>query len=200
MRKEITATKSGLDDFYKRFAKDALKISRLLRDFRTDHESFQTAVNEHPKPLVETAILYSKAAIFDRLTEILTTRIKSNVTMVIPDPTDIPIKAIAKVKQQAKITIISKIDEVANKNIIDEIRSTDTLGRIKIRKIGMQDMIGYSEYLAFDIDGGEEMLIAFKDETEKDWVGVLSQADGFKNVIIGETLGRQALSISRDLK
>ncbi|MHA1211148.1 MAG: helix-turn-helix domain-containing protein [Candidatus Heimdallarchaeota archaeon] len=200
VRKEITATKSGLDDFYKRFAKDALKISKLLRDFRTDHESFQTAVNEHPKPLVETAILYSKAAIFDRLTEILTTRIKSNVTMVIPDPTDIPIKAIAKVKQQAKITIISKIDEVANKNIIDEIRSTDTLGRIKIRKIGMQDMIGYSEYLAFDIDGGEEMLIAFKDETEKDWVGVLSQADGFKNVIIGETLGRQALSISRDLK
>ena len=64
----------------------------------------------------------------------------------------------------------------------------------------MQDMQGYSHYIASDRDGGEEMLIAFLDETEKEWVGVLSTSDGFKNVIIGETLGRQALSISRELK
>ncbi len=200
VRKEITAVKSGLDDYYKRFAQDAMKIAKLLSDFRSDHDSLQEAVKVHPRPLIETAILYSKDAIFERLKEILTTRIKSNVTMVIPDPADIPTKVIAKIKQQAKVTIISKIDEVANKGIIDEIKASDALGRIKIRKIGMQDMVGYSEYLAFDIDGGEEMLIAFKDETEKDWVGILSQSDGFKNVVIGETLGRQALSISRELK
>ncbi|HUT81259.1 MAG TPA: helix-turn-helix domain-containing protein [Candidatus Bathyarchaeia archaeon] len=200
VRKEITSVKSGLDDYYKRFGQDAMKIAKLLSDFRSDHDSLQNAVKVHPRPLIETAILYSKDAIYDRLTEILTTRIKSNVTMVIPDPTDIPTKIIAKVKPQAKVTIISKIDEIANKAIIDEIKATDALGRIKIRKIGMQDMVGYSEYIAFDIDGGEEMLIAFKDETEKEWVGVLSQSDGFKNVIIGETLGRQALSISRELK
>ncbi|MBN1328470.1 MAG: hypothetical protein JXA54_03250 [Candidatus Heimdallarchaeota archaeon] len=200
VRKEITAVKSGLDEYYKRFAQDAMKIAKLLSDFRTDHDSLQNAIKVHPRPLIETAILYSKDAIFERLTEILTTRIKSNVTMVIPDPLDIPTKVIAKVKTQAKVTIISKIDEIANKGIIDEIKAADSLGRIKLRKIGMQDMVGYSEYLAFDIDGGEEMLIAFKDENEKEWVGILSQSDGFKNVVIGETLGRQALSISRELK
>jgi sugar-specific transcriptional regulator TrmB len=200
VRKEIETVRGGLDGFYKRFARDAVKISETLREFRDQHQALQTVVKEFPRPRIETTILYSKEAIFERLSEIITTRIKSNVTMVIPDPTDIPTKAIAQVKQHVKITIISKIDEVGNKAIIDEIKASDTIGRIKIRKIGMQDMIGYSEYLAFDIDGGEEMLIAFKDETEKDWVGVLSTADGFKNVVIGETLGRQALSISRELK
>ncbi|NHJ40727.1 MAG: hypothetical protein FK731_11910 [Asgard group archaeon] len=200
VRKEIEATTGGLDNFYKRFARDAVKIADTLREFRDQHQALQTSVKEHPKPRVETAILYSKDAIIERLDEILTERVKSNVTMVVPDPTDIPIKTIAKVKQHVKVTIISKIDEISNKAIIDELKATDTLGRIKMRKIGMQDMIGYSEYVAFDIDGGEEMLIAFKDETEKDWVGILSTSDGFKNVVIGETLGRQALSISRELK
>ncbi len=200
VRKEIEAVKGGFDDYYKRFAKDALKISRLLQDFKTQHESLLNGVVIYPRPKIETAILYSKDAIFDRLDDMLTERIKSNVTMVIPDPTDIPTKTLGKVKAQAKMTIVSKIDEIANKNIIDDIKASDALERVKIRKIGMQDMVGYSEYIAFDRDGGEEMLIAFKDETEKDWVGVLSTSDGFKNVVIGETLGRQAMSISRELK
>jgi len=200
VRKEIEAVKGGFDDYYKRFAKDALKISKLLMDFRSQHDSLLNAVVVYPRPKIETAILYSKDAVFHRLDDMLTDRIKSNVTMVIPDPTDIPTKTLGKVKAQAKMTIISKIDEIANKNIIDDIHTSDELGRTKIRKIGMQDMVGFSEYIAFDRDGGEEMLIAFKDETEKDWVGILSTSDGFKNVVIGETLGRQALSISRELK
>lgn len=200
VRNEIETTKGSLDNFYKRFVKDAVKIADTLREFRDQHQALQTTVKEYPRPRIETAILYSKAAIMERLDEIMTERIKSNVTMVVPDPTDIPTKTIAKVKQHVKVTIISKIDEIGNKAIIDELVAADTLGRIKIRKIGMQDMIGYSEYMAFDIDGGEEMLIAFKDEIEKDWVGILSTSDGFKNVVIGETLGRQALSISRELK
>ncbi len=200
VRKEIEAVKGGFDDFYKRFAKDALKISKLLMDFRSQHENLLNAVIVYPRPKIETAILYSKDAVFHRLEDMLTERIKSNVTMVIPDPTDIPTKTLGKVKAQAKMTIISKIDEIANKNVIDDIHASDALGRVKIRKIGMQDMVGFSEYIAFDRDGGEEMLIAFKDETEKDWVGILSTSDGFKNVVIGETLGRQALSISRELK
>ena len=200
VRKEIEAVKGGFDDYYKRFAKDALKISKLMMDFRSQNEAFQETVSTYPRPLVETAILYSKDAIFDRLEDMLTTRIKSNVTMVIPDPTDIPTKILGKVKAQAKMTLISKIDEISHKTIIDEIKASDELGRTKIRKIGMQDMQGYSRYIAFDRDGGEEMLIAFLDETENEWVGVLSTSDGFKNVIIGETLGRQALSISRELK
>ncbi|MHA1243799.1 MAG: hypothetical protein ACTSP7_04400, partial [Candidatus Heimdallarchaeota archaeon] len=200
VRKEIEAVKGGFDDYYKRFAKDALKISKLMMDFRSQNEAFQETVSTYPRPLVETAILYSKDAIFDRLEDMLTTRIKSNVTMVIPDPTDIPTRILGKVKAQAKMTLISKIDEITHKTIIDEIKASDELGRTKIRKIGMQDMQGYSRYIAFDRDGGEEMLIAFLDETEKEWVGVLSTSDGFKNVLIGETLGRQALSISRELK
>ncbi|MHA1154545.1 MAG: helix-turn-helix domain-containing protein [Candidatus Heimdallarchaeota archaeon] len=200
VRKEIEAVKGGFNDYYKRFSKDSLKISQLLRAFKSQNESFQTTVTTYPRPNIETALLYSKDAIFDRLDDMLTERIKSNVTMVIPEPTDIPTKTLGKVKAQAKMTIISKIDEVSNKNIIDEIKASDELGRAKIRKIGMQDMQGYAEYIAFDRDGGEEMLIAFKDETEKDWVGILSTSDGFKNVVIGETLGRQALSISRELK
>jgi sugar-specific transcriptional regulator TrmB len=200
VRKEIEAVKGGFDDYYKRFAKDSLKISKLLMDFRSQHDSLLNAVVVYPRPKIETAILYSKDAVFHRLEDMLTERIKSNVTMVIPDPTDIPTKTLGKVKSQAKMTIVSKIDEVANKNIIDDIHASDELGRTKIRKIGMQDMVGFSEYIAFDRDGGEEMLIAFKDETEKDWVGILSTSDGFKNVVIGETLGRQAMSISRELK
>jgi sugar-specific transcriptional regulator TrmB len=200
VRKEIEAVKGGFDDYYKRFAKDALKISQLLMDFKSQHETLLNAVVIYPRPKIETAILYSKDAVFHRLDDMLTERIKSNVTMVIPDPTDIPTKSIGKVKAQAKMTIVSKIDEVANKNIIDDIKAVDDLGRTKIRKIGMSDMVGFSEYIAFDRDGGEEMLIAFKDETEKDWVGILSTSDGFKNVVIGETLGRQAMSISRELK
>lgn len=200
VRKEIEAVKGGFNDYYRRFSKDSLKISQLLMEFKSQNEAFQTTVITYPRPKVETAIIYSKDAIFDRLDDMLTKRIKSNVTMVIPDPSDIPTKTLGKVKAQAKMTIISKIDEVSNKNIIDEIKATDELGRAKIRKIGMQDMQGYAEYIAFDRDGGEEMLIAFKDETEKDWVGILSTSDGFKNVVIGETLGRQALSISRELK
>lgn len=200
VRKEIEAVKGGFNDYYKRFSKDSLKISQLLMEFKSQNEAFQTTVATYPRPKIETAILYSKEAIFDRLDDMLTKRIKSNVTMVIPDPTDIPTKTLGKIKAQAKLTIISKIDEVSNKNIIDEIKASDALGRAKIRKIGNQDMQGYAEYIAFDRDGGEEMLIAFKDETEKDWVGILSTSDGFKNVVIGETLGRQALSISRELK
>ena len=200
VRKEIEAVKGGFDDYYKRFARDALKISRLIMDFKSQHESLLNAVVIYPRPKIETAILYSKDAVFDRLDDMLTERIKSNVTMVIPDPADIPTKTLDRVKAQAKMTIISKIDEIANKNIIDDIKASDELERTKIRKIGMQDMVGFAEYIAFDRDGGEEMLIAFKDETDKDWVGILSTSDGFKNVVIGETLGRQALSISRELK
>ncbi len=200
VRKEIEAVKGGFDDYYKRFARDALKISRLIMDFKSQHESLLNAVVIYPRPKIETAILYSKDAVFDRLDDMLTERIKSNVTMVIPDPADIPTKTLGRVKAQAKMTIISKIDEIANQNIIDAIKASDELERTKIRKIGMQDMVGFAEYIAFDRDGGEEMLIAFKDETEKDWVGILSTSDGFKNVVIGETLGRQALSISRELK
>ncbi len=200
VRKEIEAVKGGFNDYYNRFSKDSLKISQLLMEFKSQNEAFQTTVTTYPRPKIETAILYSKDAIFDRLDDMLTLRIKSNVTMVIPEPSDIPTKTLGKVKAQAKMTIISKIDEVADKNIIDEIKASDALGRAKIRKIGMQDMQGFAEYIAFDRDGGEEMLIAFKDETEKDWVGILSTSDGFKNVVIGETLGRQALSISRELK
>jgi len=200
VHKEIEAVKGGFDDYYKRFAKDALKISRLMMEFKTQNEAFQETIMTYPKPLIETAILYSKDAIFDRLEDMLTERIKSNVTMVIPDPTDIPTKTLGKVKDQAKMTLISKIDEINHKTIIDEIKASDSLGRTKIRKIGMQDMQGYAQYIAFDRDGGEEMLIAFMDETEKEWVGILSTSDGFKNVVIGETLGRQALSISRELK
>ena len=200
VRKEIESVKGGFNDYYNRFSKDALKISQLLKEFKNQNEAFQTDVSTYPRPIVETAILYSKDAVFDRLDDMLTQRIKSNVTMVIPDPIDIPTKTIGKVKPQAKMTIISKIDEINHKSIIDEINAVDSIGRTKIRKIGMQDMVGYSEYIAFDRDGGEEMLIAFKDETEKEWVGILSKSDGFKNVVIGETLGRQALSISRELK
>jgi len=200
VRKEITTTKGSLDEYGKRFAKDAARIAKLLLEFRSQHENLLATVSDYPRPSIETAILYSREAIFARLNEILTTRIKSNVTMVIPDPTDIPTKTIAKVKPQAKITIVSKIDEVAHKAIIDELRASDALQRIKIRKISTQDLQGLSEYIAFDIDGGEEMLIAFKDDKENDWVGILSRAEGFKNVVIGETLGRQAMSISRELK
>ncbi|NHJ86542.1 MAG: hypothetical protein FK734_13840 [Asgard group archaeon] len=200
VRKEIETVKGGFDSYYKQFERGALKITRLMLDFKNQHESLLNTVIVYPRPLIETALLYSKDAVFDRLEDMLTERIKSNVTMVIPDPKDIPTKTLAKVKAQAKITVISKIDEISNKNIIDQMKADDALGRIKIRKIGMQDMMGLTEYIAFDRDGGEEMLIAFKDETEKDWVGVLSTSDGFKNVVIGEILGRQALSISRELK
>ncbi|MHA1125699.1 MAG: helix-turn-helix domain-containing protein [Candidatus Heimdallarchaeota archaeon] len=200
VRKEIEAVKGGFNDYYKRFSRDALKISTLMMQFKKQNEAFQETVSTYPRPIVETAILYSKDAVFDRLDDMLTHRIKSNVTMVIPDPTDIPTKTLGKVKDQAKMTLISKIDEINHKSIIDDIKASDALGRTKIRKIGMQDMQGYSQYIAFDRDGGEEMLIAFKDETENEWVGILSKSDGFKNVVIGETLGRQALSISRELK
>jgi sugar-specific transcriptional regulator TrmB len=200
VRKEIESVKSSLHQYYDRFSKDSLKISSLLNEFRKQNEAFHETMTTYPRPTVETAILYGKAAVFHRLNDMLSTRIKSNVTMVIPDPTDIPTKILPEVKAQAKMTIISKIDEVANKGIIDEIKAGDALQRIKIRKIGQQDMAGYSQYIAFDRDGGEEMVIAFKDESMNDWVGILSKSDGFKNVVIGETLGRQALSISRELK
>ncbi|MEA2071079.1 MAG: hypothetical protein U9O98_07290, partial [Asgard group archaeon] len=200
VKKEIISVRDSLNDFYERFKDDSTRIASLLREFRKQNEAFQTAVIEYPKPLIETALIYSKDAVFARLQDMLTERIKSSVTMVIPDPTDIPINTLEKVKSHAKMTIISKIDEVNNKDIIDNIKSVDHLGRTKIRKIGLQDMIGYSEYIAFDRDGGEEMLIAFRDETENEWVGILSTSDGFKNVVIGETLGRQALSISREIR
>ncbi len=109
VRKEIEAVKGGFDDYYKRFARDALKISKLLQNFKTQHESLLNGVVIYPRPKIETALLYSKDAVFDRLDDMLTERIKSNVTMVIPDPTDIPTKTLGKVKAQAKMTIVSKI-------------------------------------------------------------------------------------------
>ena len=60
-----------------RFAKDALKISRLLMDFKSQHETLLNAVVIYPRPKIETAILYSKDAVFHRLDDMLTDRIKS---------------------------------------------------------------------------------------------------------------------------
>ena len=124
----------------------------------------------------------------------------SNVILVIPNPLLLPIEHLMSINPQARITLISKIDEIKDKDIIDTIMSFDSSERTKIRKIGQQDLNNYGEYIACDIDGGKKMLFAFKDNFDYDWTGIYSITSGFKNTIIGETLGRQALSISRELR
>ncbi|MHA1167056.1 MAG: helix-turn-helix domain-containing protein [Candidatus Hodarchaeales archaeon] len=164
MDNNIATVKNGMKDFSNKFKTQANALNSALKDQEIAVSELRDYISSSDAPDVDTAYIIGKKAVLTYI-EAMIQRIKTSMTLVIPDPADIPFDALLSCKPRFRLNIISDFDLIKNTDeLVKLVSSRDTVKLRQLRKgEGSKAREMYTQelsaYLSCSRDG-EEVIVA----------------------------------------
>jgi hypothetical protein len=148
-------------------------------------EDFERIVKEFQFPTVTSLPLIGSGAALHTLDYYLSD-FKASVTLLIPNPKDIPMKMISETKRPKRVTVASMfdLDNPQEKDLVKKLIEQDnvTVRRLEpeqYRGTGGVGDTGYPLYMAADRDAEEIFIGAYDFENKAEFAGMVSQNHSF---------------------
>lgn len=177
---QITAVQNSLGEYNAKYKEVTGKVSEPTSELAKLLGSLQGEVEGTETPKINTSYIVGKEPITQFITDFIS-RIKSKATLLVPSITYINDEAILALPRTRQITIISYIDEVANKDWIEKMHNATpniTLRSIQTRATGgsLPDFIGIEREQ-------EEILLGTIDDSADDYVAIVSSSTYFVKIL-----------------
>ncbi|OLS26397.1 MAG: hypothetical protein HeimC3_09470 [Candidatus Heimdallarchaeota archaeon LC_3] len=168
----------------------------ILNPKITIMEDFEKIVNNFNYPKITSLPVVGRGAALETLNHYLSD-FKAHVTLLTPDPKDIPVDKIFQLTKLSKrITVASMFDmddptekEIIKKLVEQENVIVRNLDKSQYRGTGGVGGVGYPQYIAADRDGEEIFFGAHDLENKAEFAGMVSQ-----NLSYIEFIGKVILS------
>ncbi|MHA2334307.1 MAG: helix-turn-helix domain-containing protein, partial [Candidatus Hodarchaeales archaeon] len=107
--RNVDTVKSSMKDYSNKFKEQTTGLNAVLKEQEIAVSELKEKILATETPDVDTAYIIGKKAILNYI-EIMIQRMKSSLTLVIPDPVDIPVQAIKDSKPHHRISVVSSFD------------------------------------------------------------------------------------------
>ena len=148
-------------------------------------------------PMIQTTHVVGKSSIVQYVTDMIS-RVKSKMTILVPSISMIDTSKILALPMTSQITIVSHIDEVSDKDWIEQMHGAKA--NVTLRTLTEQ---GFGAQLPDFIGGereGEEIVIGTLDEGNKDYVAIASNSENFVKIFGSQIISEYSRGRSRQLQ
>jgi len=191
---ELSILETELSDYASKFKELTLSNEEIFKNHLFSLEKLSSLVTDTKHPIVQTAPIVSKEATINYIRSMFS-RMKSGITILMPNIDDIPVDLILASKTTQRINIVSIVDINTHKDFLKNVFQKPN---VKVKSVDPQKFVGVEGYLAADRDG-EEVLIGIK-EDQGGIVSIASESDAFISLMGKIVLGDYFLARSREIQ
>ena len=165
----------GNDGFTKDFQTTVTSGLEILTPKITIMEDFERIVNEYTYPKITSLPVIGSGSALATFDHYLSD-FKASVTLLIPNPDDIPVEAIGKTKRPKRVTVAStfNLNDPREKEIARKLIEQDNVTVRQLEK-SQTTASGYLQYLSADRDSEETFFGAYDQENKAEFAGMVSQ-------------------------
>jgi hypothetical protein len=187
----LIAGNKGFSSDLQKTVSDGLAI---LEPKITIMEDFERIVREYQFPKITSLPVIGHGGAMNTIKHFLSD-FKASVTLLIPNPNEIPVDLIAETKRPKRITVASMfdIDDPVQKEMIRKLVEQDN---VTVRQLSSQANLPL--YLSADRDGEETFFGAHDPENKAEFAGMVSENKGYVD-FIGKTITSDFLSRAKKL-
>jgi len=189
---------AGNEGFTADFQTTVTKGLEILTPKITVLEDFERIVNGYNYPKVTTLPVIGRGSALHTLDYYLSD-FKASVTLLIPNPSDVPVDLISKTKRPKRVTVASLFDlnNPNEKAIVSKLIEQDN---VTVRQLSPgHDETGYPQYISADRDSEEIFFGAFDSENKAEFAGVVSSNRQYIE-FIGRVITSDFLSKARKIE
>ncbi|MFX1251154.1 MAG: hypothetical protein ACFFCZ_06070 [Promethearchaeota archaeon] len=189
--KEITDLKTGVEGFGEQFTKSAQTLRTVLTDFDKEITDLSERIARTQLPNYNAIPILGQNAVLDYISEMFD-RVKSGITILIPNPDQIPIEKIEASKTTQRVTIVTNATPETHEDLI---RRLLTRPNVRVRNLTASKELSVN--IAAEREG-EEVLIstAHGDAT----IGFASTGEDYIKLFGKVVIGDFFLAQSREIK
>ena len=166
---------TGNERFTTDFQITVKKGLEILTTKITIMEDFERLVNGYTYPKVTSLPVIGRGSALHTIDHYLGD-FKASVTLLIPNPNDIPVELIAKTKRPKRVTVASvfNLDDPREKQMVAKLLEQDN---VTVRQLspGHGPDTGYPQYLSADRDAEEIFFGSYDLENKAEFAGMVSQ-------------------------
>ena len=166
---------AGNEGFTKDFQTTVTTGIEILTPKITIMEDFERIVNEFTFPRITSLPVIGSSSALHTISHYLSD-FKASVTLLIPNPSDIPVELISKTKRPKRVTVAStfNLDNQREKDIVNKLIEQDN---VTVRQLATSHTTesGYLQYLSADRDSEEIFFGAYDKENKAEFSGMVSQ-------------------------
>ena len=165
----------GNDAFTKEFQTTVTSGLDILNPRITIMEDFERIVNSYTYPKITSLPVIGSSSALATFDHYLGD-FKASVTLLIPNPDDIPVEAISKTKRPKRVTVAStfNLNDPREKEIVRKLIEQDNVTVRQLEK-SQTTKSGYLQYLSADRDSEETFFGAYDSENKAEFAGMVSQ-------------------------
>ena len=190
---------SGNEGFTTDFQTTVKKGLEILTPKITIMEDFERLVNGYTYPKVTSLPVIGSSSALHTIDHYLSD-FKVSVTLLIPNPNDIPVELIAKTKRPKRVTVASQfnLDNQREKEIVSKLIDQDN---VTVRQLspGHGTEFEYPQYLSADRDSEEIFFGAYDSENKAEFAGMVSENRQYIE-FIGRVITSDFLSKARKIE
>lgn len=193
-----TKLNEGNAGFTADFQTTVKKGLEILTPKITVLEDFERIVNGYTYPKVTTLPVIGRGSALHTL-DFYLSDFKASVTLLIPNPSDIPVDLISKTKRPKRVTVASLFDlnNPSEKAMVSKLIEQDN---VTVRQLSpSHDETGYPQYISADRDSEEIFFGAFDAENRAEFAGVVSSNRQYIE-FIGRVITSDFLSKARKIE
>ena len=188
----------GNEGFTTDFQTTVKKGLEILTPKITIMEDFERIVNEYQYPKVTSLPVIGRGSALHTIDHYLSD-FKASVTLLIPNPDDIPVELINKTKRPKRVTVASmfNLDNQREKDIVTKLIDQDN---VTVRQLSPgHGESGYPKYLSADRDSEEIFFGAYDAENKAEFAGMVSENRQYIE-FIGRVITSDFLSKARKIE
>jgi hypothetical protein len=190
---------SGNEGFSKEFQTTVTTGLTILIPKITIMQDFEQVVKNYSFPKVTSLPVIGRGSALQTMNSYLG-NFKASVTLLIPNPSDIPVELISQTKRPKRVTLASmfNLDDPKEKEIVNKLISQDN---VTVRQLspGHGSDSGYPQYLSADRDSEEIFFGAYDSENKAEFAGMVSQNRQYIE-FIGRVITSDFLSKAKKLE
>ncbi len=197
LQAEITTLETELADYSTKFKEVTQQNEEVFKNYLFSLEKLSSLVTDTKYPEVQTAPIISREAVLDYLHHMFS-RMKSGITLLVPQADDIPIEMILETKTHQRINLVSVLDPAKDKdtNLLKKLLSKPN---VRVRRVDTTKFTDVEKYIAADRDG-EEVIIGITEDMGET-VAIASYADSFVTlmgkIVLGDYFLARSIEITR---
>jgi len=177
---ETSNVKSQFKGYGEKFIESNKIIERILTGLELTYRELITKIRDMPRPQLNTVTLIGKDAVLNQMAKILT-GVKSTVTVVYPNISDIHIDVLLNSNPRTRIIVISDFDTFKNADIIRKLMAKENI-QLKSLVLGSTQ----KPYYAIGRDAEEGLIGTIDDSGEV--VAITSNSQAFVELISTEII------------
>ncbi|MFX0090215.1 MAG: hypothetical protein ACFFBD_00525 [Candidatus Hodarchaeota archaeon] len=191
IEKEINDLKTGIAGFGEQFTNSAQNLQTVLSEFDKEVATLGETVNQTSLPNYNSIPILGKKAVLDYISEMFN-RVKSGMTLLIPNPSEIPIDKIEATKTTQRITIVTRATPETHADLLKRLLVKPN---VRVRNLTISSELTVN--IAAEREG-EEVLISTTQDADN--IGFASMSEGYVQLFGRIVIGNYFLAQSKEIK